>query len=766
MFLETLYQIIYKLGKIDKLPNMPDVIKTINELSMLHNDVYQILKSTPNEKQCIDKLEKLRVVNHDEPVFSNERVLEIIKNKRKIMEPFDTVFYHRENKTPDSKLQSVRVSQGGYSKRYSRLRRSVRKNVNYGGSAQSVEKQTATVSAGETAVPLSGGTTVPADGTTDAPSLDGTSVAVTADGTSVPSAEPAAPPVDGAVKTVVTPDLKSDIAKLTTEISELEKKTQDTQNKQRDLKELQLIQELHEIMTENKEKDKLNQPTIKKQILDILTEINAIREDRKLLGCLKKDFETGKGIWTYMPEFIREYDIKGQYDDYITMFTDTKDSIMGTAKSIADGLGITDLCMLINKKVEAKDWVLYPMWSMEQTLYIGEGVSVQLDFISLIVSQMDALFKLGAMSMSSAKMGVIQTALTGMAASTGGVAIAAAPVIGPAMGIAYDVAVYLFGNMANIINMFIMISRKKHDGAFTLLTDIIPGMATTLNKAINFLSILTNLSGKAINVLDQFTALLDSSFLKEKFRDIDGPTDILPVVGLMVKDKVNLHLFVETNMPAISFIIEDTKFEYEFTEKNEGKMFELDPKIKAAYINNEQELYPCVLLNTYEKMIYVGKYYNERFISSINRKNEPESPWIEENNNFFIGNKEEIKQGEHRKPADYKTLEECNYRLFVKDNSNPESIFNKLYGNKDSSKVKDFIRTNEDKTNKYDSYEKILQSKIMKSSPTPQLASGGYRFKLKSRRKNIKKSFNHKKLNQYSRKYIHNKRRNVSLRNH
>ena len=83
MFLETLYQIIHKLGKIDKLPNMPDVLKTINELSILHNDVYQILKTTPNEKECIDKLQKLKVVNHTEPVFSKERVLEIIKNKKK-----------------------------------------------------------------------------------------------------------------------------------------------------------------------------------------------------------------------------------------------------------------------------------------------------------------------------------------------------------------------------------------------------------------------------------------------------------------------------------------------------------------------------------------------------------------------------------------------------------------------------------------------------------------------------------------------------------
>jgi hypothetical protein len=734
MFLETLYQIIYKLGKIDKLPNMPDVIKTMNELAMLHNDIYHILKTTLNEKKCIDKLEKLKVVNHSDPVFSKDRVLEIIKNKKKIMEPFDTVFYHRTNKTTPSKLQLVRVSKGGGS--YSRKRgldierKSYRRHVKRGGSSNNATGAVDDVDS----------------------KIDSTSV------------------VDASTKTPVAPDLTEQINILKKEIEELQKKTQDTQNKERDLKELKLIQELQKIMTENKN---IENPKIKKEIFDKLTEINQIREERKILGCLKKDFELGQGIWAYMPDFMRPTDdMSGKFQEYIDMFMETKDSIIGTAKNIATGLGIDSICMLINPKVEAKDWVLYPMWSFEQTLYVGEGVSIQLDFLSLIVSQLDALFKLGAMSMSGVKMGIIQSALTGMAASTGGVAIAAAPVIGPAMGVAYDIGVYLFGNMANIINMFIMISRKKHDSAFTLLTDIIPGMATTLNKAVNFLSILTSLSGKTINILDNFTALLDSSFLKEEFKDIDGPTKVLPFVGRMVKDKVNLHLFVETNMLATTFVITDEMMEYEFTEKEkEGKMIELDPEIKAAYIM-DQELYPCVLLNTRDNMIYVGKYYNERFVSSIRRKNEPGSLWIEESNNIFIGNTDKIIPGEHRKSNNYKTLKDCGYRLFVKDNSNENSVFNSLYIDKDSKKVSNFIRSTEEKPNKYDKYDKELQSKIMTAeapSSTTEIATdskqGGYRFKSKTNRQN-KKSFKRKKLNQYSRKYMYKKRRNVSLRNH
>jgi hypothetical protein len=397
-----------------------------------------------------------------------------------------------------------------------------------------------------------------------------------------------------------------------------------------------------------------------------------------------------------------------------------------------------------------------------------------------------------------------------MAASTGGVAIAAAPVIGPAMGVAYDVAVYLFGNMANIINMFIMISRKKHDGAFTLLTDIIPGMATTLNKAVNFLSILTSLSGKTINVLDQFTALLDSSFLKEKFIGIDGPMKLLPVVGEMVKDKVTLHSFVEENMPAANFQITDEMMEYPFPGENEGKMEELDPNIKAAYII-DKELYPCVLLDTQTNMIYVGKYYNERFLSSIKRQNiDEESPWEEENNNIFIGNINEIKSGTHRQSTDFSTLNDCGYRLFVKDNSNNLSVFHKSYGTKDITSVTQFKKTMDDvDEDKYADLEEMLQQKIEAFAPEsadleidgeyaneeendddtlpsfqedaeneelPPVGAygGGYKFKSKIHRKSRKvrkskskrKSLKHKKLNQYSRKYIRNKRRNVSLRNH
>jgi transcription initiation factor IIE alpha subunit len=758
MFLKTLYEIIYKLGEIDELPNMPDVLKTINELSILHNAVYKILKSTTNKTKCIAKLGKLTVINHTEPVFSKEQVLEIISNREKIMKPFDTVFYHRENKTAPSKLQRQPVKRSG--SRF-QLFRSAQKNVRHGGAANEVDDA--------------------------ANELDGTANE------------------EVAGEAVVVPDLTEQISALEKEIKDLQEKTQDTQKKERDLRELKLIQELQEIMTTNTD---IEQPPIKKIILDKLTEIHNIQEQRKTLGCLKKDFEEGQGIWAYIPDFMRPTDTGGKIKEYMDMFVNTKNSIIGTAKDIAIGLGIDDLCMLINKKVEVKDWILYPMWSLEQTLYIGEGISVQLDFLSLIVSQLDALFKLGAMSMSGAKMGIIQSALTGMAASTGGVAIAAAPVIGPAMGVAYDVAVYLFGNMANIINMFIMISRKKHDGAFTLLTDIIPGMATTLNKAVNFLSILTSLSGKTINVLDQFTALLDSSFLKEKFIGIDGPMKLLPVVGEMVKDKVTLHSFVEENMPAANFQITDEMMEYPFPGENEGKMEELDPNIKAAYII-DKELYPCVLLDTQTNMIYVGKYYNERFLSSIKRQNiDEESPWEEENNNIFIGNINEIKSGTHRQSTDYSTLNDCGYRLFVKDNSNNLSVFHKSYGTKDITSVTQFKKTMDDvDEDKYADLEEMLQQKIEAFAPEsadleidgeyaneeendddtlppPQedeelppvrtSDGGGYKFKSKIHRKSRKvrkskskrKSLKHKKLNQYSRKYIRNKRRNVSLRNH
>jgi len=765
MFLETLYQIIYKLGKINTLPNMPDVLKTINELSILHNDVYQILKSTPDKKQCIDKLEKIKVVHHTEPVFSKERVLEIIKNKKKIMEPFDTVFYHRTNKTAPSKLHLVQG--GSYSKKRScsRIHRAYRKSVKCGGSLAIGKND-------EVAA-------LPADGNSAVAEVAVAKVAV---------AEVAALPADGNGNISNNPvpklDLTEQISALEKEILELDKKKQDTQNKQRDLEELQLIQELQGIMAANPNKEDIEKPETKNKILDILTKINNIQEQRKTLGCLKKDFEEGQGIWGYIPDFMRPNgDTGGKFKEYMDMFIETKNSIVGTAKNIASGLGIDSMCKLINPKVEAKDWVLYPMWSLEQTLYFGEGVAVQLDFLSLIVSQLDALFKLGAMSMSGAKMGIIQSALTGMAASTGGVAIAAAPVLGPAMGVAYDIGVYLFGNMANIINMFIMISRKKHDGAFTLLTDIIPGMATTLNKAVNFLSILTSLSGKTINILDNFTALLDSSFLKEKFREIDGPTKVLPIVGQIVKEKVELNLFVETNMLAATFEIKD-EMTYKLVKDNEGEIVELNPNIKAAYIM-DKELYPCVLLNTKDNMIYVGKYYNERFVSSIKRENKALSLWIEANNNIFIGNTE-VKPIYERTIADYKTLKDCGYRLFVKDNSIEGSVFHESYGEKDSNSVdSNFKRTKDeskDKDNKYKINDEALLAKIktlppidnlktdpgLSSDTTKHVLNAGYKFKSKTNRKNRKnnKSLKHKKLNQYSRKHIHNKRRNVSLHNH
>jgi hypothetical protein len=872
MFLETLYQIIYKLGKIDKLPNMPDVLKTINELSILHNDVYQILKTTPDEKECIDKLQKLKVVNHTEPVFSKERVLEIIKNKKKIMEPFDTVFYHRTNKTAPSKLHLVQG--GSYSKkrgrsvsRISRIRRTqqtYRKSLKRGGSSGPVanaETDAANAETDAAIVSTNDGDVSANDGDADVSANDGDAVVSANANDAVVSANAN----DAIVSTndgdanasnnsVPKLDLTEQISALEKEIKELGTKKQDTENKQRDLEELQFIQELQGIMA--KETD-IKKPAIKAQILDILTKIHDIQEQRKPLGCLKKDFEEGKGIWGYIPDFMRpNEETGGKFKEYMDMFIETKDSIIGTAKTIAEGLGIDSVCKLINPKVEAKDWVLYPMWSLEQTLYFGEGISVQLDFLSLIVSQLDALYKLGAMSMSGAKMGIIQSALTGLAASTGGVAIAAAPVLGPAMGVAYDIGVYLFANMANIINMFIMISRKKHDGAFTLLTDIIPGMATTLNKAVNFLSILTSLSGKTINLLDNFTALLDSSFLKERFKDVDGPTKVLPVVGELVREKVELHLFVEANMLESNFEITD-EMTYSFVKPKEGTMVELDPDIKAVYII-DKELYPCMLLDTRDNIIFVGKYYNERFVSSIKRKNEPGSPWIEEYNNIFIGNSKE-QPIYKRKIGDYNKLKDCNYRLFVKDNSIKGSVFYDSYKDKGSKAVERFIRTNDESKDDNDKYKKdeaelikrletliatvnpesssalepptpaplaavdseaplsnpdaaikqasprrpppqrppspaplaavdseaplaaaiepaptplanTAEAAIEQASPPrrpPPKSSGGYRFKSKTRStKNKKKSLKHKKLNQYSRKYMYKKRRNVSLHNH
>jgi uncharacterized Ntn-hydrolase superfamily protein len=297
MFLETLYQIIYKLCKIDKLPNMPDVIKTINELAILHNDVYQILKYTPDETQCIDKLEKLKVSNHTEPVFSKERVLEIIKDKKKIMEPFDTVFYHRINKTRPSKLQFVhRISKGGaYSKKRSlsisrhRGRSLYQKSIKRGGStdteadagavvATSAAADVNLVTASDSAVALAN-----ADAAASVDNADSTPAAV--DATIAADQDNGDTSTPG--KKSAALDLTTQITTLQKEIEELKQKTQDTQNKERDLKELQLIQELQKIMTENKD---IKKPEIKKEILDKLTEIHQIREDRKTLGCLKIDF--------------------------------------------------------------------------------------------------------------------------------------------------------------------------------------------------------------------------------------------------------------------------------------------------------------------------------------------------------------------------------------------------------------------------------------------------------------------------------------------
>jgi hypothetical protein len=827
MFLKTLYHIIYKLGKIDKLPNMPDVLKTINELSILHNDVYQILKKTPDKNECITKLEKLQVIHHTKPVFSKEQVLEIIKNKKKIMEPFDTVFYHRTNKTKPSKLHLVQG--GSYSKKHghrfsriSRTHRTYRKSVKRGGSLYDVvdEDEGAGVEANVAGTEANG-----AGAKVAGTEANGAEADININGAGKEARD------DGAeVAPVPKIDLTKQISTLQKEIEELDKKKQDTENKQRDLEELQLIQELQGIMAAEKN---IENTATKNKILDILKKIHNIQEQRKTLGCLKKDFEEGQGIWGYIPDFMRPTgETGGKFKEYMDMFIQTKDSMIGTAKSIASGLGIDSVCKLINPKVEAKDWVLYPMWSLEQTLYFGEGISVQLDFLSLIVSQLDALYKLGAMTMSGAKMGIIQSALTGLAASTGGVAVAAAPILGPAMGVAYDIGVYLFGNMANIINMFIMISRKKHDGAFTLLTDIIPGMATTLNKAVNFLSILTNLSGKTINLLDNFTALLDSSFLKDTFRGIDGPTKVLPVVGKMVKEKVDLHVFVEANMLASKFEITD-KMTYKLVEDKEGEIVELDPNIKAAYIMNK-ELYPCVLLNTNDNMIYVGKYYNERFVSSIRRENKTDASWIEENNNIFIGNTEE-KPIYERTIDDYKTLNECRYRLFVKDNSNNDSIFHESYGKNDIKTVDElFKRTiKKDEPDKYAEYDEKIKNEL-EISPDSKIEQAGndedmleedtiideeedkiideedtiideeeedtiieeddgdqgggsiysynkrnrgrYNSKFcrnsrkitihkKSRKNNNKKSSSRKKLNQYSRKYMYKNKRNVSLRN-
>jgi hypothetical protein len=92
--------------------------------------------------------ETLSVTNHTKPVFSKERVLEIIQNKKKIMEPFDTVFYHRTNKTEPSKLHFVQG--GSYSKkcgrsvnRISRIRctqQTYRKSLKRGGSSGNVDE--------------------------------------------------------------------------------------------------------------------------------------------------------------------------------------------------------------------------------------------------------------------------------------------------------------------------------------------------------------------------------------------------------------------------------------------------------------------------------------------------------------------------------------------------------------------------------------------------------------------------------------------------
>jgi len=177
-----------------------------------------------------------------------------------------------------------------------------------------------------------------------------------------------------------------------------------------------------------------------------------------------------------------------------------------------------DFNIFLNEDISIIDWVFFPLWSIENTPYLGVPFGLYLDFLSIVIAQTDIFYKMFATFLNTIKGPSLQMFMTiftlGPLVTVGAFIT---PILSPVLAKIMDMYIHMISNTANITNLFIQISRKNFGLAYIILCEILPLFEKIMNKLINLMIVINKLLTRGNQVLDMYIYFLDNyaqTFLK------------------------------------------------------------------------------------------------------------------------------------------------------------------------------------------------------------------------------------------------------------
>ena len=161
--------------------------------------------------------------------------------------------------------------------------------------------------------------------------------------------------------------------------------------------------------------------------------------------------------------------------------------------------------------ISLKDWIYFPLWSIENLPLIGPVSGIPIDFLSVIIAQLDIFIKVWTQTLGNLRDPTIQTAISFFAVGTAGAGLIGAPVIVPFVNTMFDLLIHITSNLGTILNMFVHISRKNFGLAYILFCQIVPIFEQFMDTVINYMVILNNFCNRSNNMLKTIDVLLTNT---------------------------------------------------------------------------------------------------------------------------------------------------------------------------------------------------------------------------------------------------------------
>ena len=179
---------------------------------------------------------------------------------------------------------------------------------------------------------------------------------------------------------------------------------------------------------------------------------------------------------------------------------------MGISK-IIENSGIMKFDNLTGPPITLKDWIFFPLWSLENLPLAGPFIGIPIDFLSIMIAQIDMFVGIWAATIGNLRDPAVQAAASFFAAGTAGAGLVAAPAVVPVVNKIFDLLIHIVSHLGTILNMFIQLSRKNFGLAYILFCEIVPIFETIMDTIINYMVIFNRMiqrNNKMMDILDVF----------------------------------------------------------------------------------------------------------------------------------------------------------------------------------------------------------------------------------------------------------------------